>query len=314
MSRRPPAEDPVRAQGVIAAAVTPRRSQEYSIDLGATLELIDFLAASGLDGIALLGSTGEFVHFAVDDRRHMVNLAAKRSRVPLLVNVSHSNLEGAVELAREAAASGVAGVLLMPPYYFRYSQETVRSFCLAFAAAVGESTPIYLYNIPSFTTEIAGSTMTELLATGLFAGVKDSSGGLENLRLLAKQARKTPFTLLAGNEKIYVDARGLGAHGTISGVACAAPELMLAYDRAILAGQKERLDRLRALLDEFLEWIEMFPLPAGIKEALKERDVKAGTLATPLGQDEERKLAQFREWFRGWLPGVLRECSDQEAR
>jgi len=76
----PPASTRARVQGIFVAAITPRRHLEYSIDLGATLELIDFLCENGVDGIALLGSTGEFVHFALDDRRHMVNFAAKRSR------------------------------------------------------------------------------------------------------------------------------------------------------------------------------------------------------------------------------------------
>src|SRR5216684_4248828 len=164
-------DEPKPLGGVLVAAVTPRRAQEHSIDLAATLEMIDFLGNSGVNGITLLGSTGEFVHFALDDRRHMVNFAAKRSRLPLLVNVSHSTLDGAIELAREAASAGVAGILLMPPYYFRQDQDAIRSFYLAFAAAIGDALPIYLYNIPSCTNDIAGATAADLLASGLFAGI-----------------------------------------------------------------------------------------------------------------------------------------------
>ena len=63
--------DAARLGGMIAAAPTPRRAEEYSIDLGATLEMIDFFCQSGVQAITLLGSTGEFVHFALDDRRHV---------------------------------------------------------------------------------------------------------------------------------------------------------------------------------------------------------------------------------------------------
>src|SRR5271166_1403354 len=203
MKRRQP--EIARFEGVIADAVTPRRADESSIDLGATLELIDYLAESGVQAIALLGSLGEFVHFALDDRRHMVDFAAKRSRLPLLVNVTHSTLDGAVELAREAAGAGVAGILLMPPYYFRQDQDAIRSFYLAFAAVIGDALPIYLYNIPSCTNEIASSTATDLLSTGLFAGIKDSSGNLDYFRGLSEQAARTPFTLFCGWERIYVE-------------------------------------------------------------------------------------------------------------
>lgn len=296
-------------QGVIPAALTPRQAQENSIDLGATLELIDFLGERGVSAIALLGSTGEFVHFALDDRRHMLNFAVRRSRVPLIVNVSHSTLDGAIGLARDAVHAGVAGLLLMPPYYFGQSQESIRTFYTSFAAEIGTSTPIYLYNIPSCTTEIAGSTATELLASGAFAGIKDSSGSLEYFETLSEQGAKTPFTLLAGHERIYGQCLGLGAQGIVSGVASAVPELIVAIDQAHRVNSQDRIGLLNRRLTEFMSRIEGFPWPAGVKEAAKQRKLNTGALASPLGEMGARKLAEFGEWFRGWLPDVLRECA-----
>ena len=46
--------------------------------------------------------------------------------MPLLAGVGHSSLDGAVELGREAVGSGAAGLLLMPPYFFRYNQDDIR--------------------------------------------------------------------------------------------------------------------------------------------------------------------------------------------
>lgn len=294
--------------GMIVAAPTPRRAEEYSIDLGATLEMIDFLCQSGLQAITLLGSTGEFVHFALDDRRHMVNFAAKRSRLPLLINVSHSTIDGAIELAREAARAGVAGVLLMPPYYFPQDQDAIRSFYFAFAQAIGDALPTYLYNIPFCTSEIESSTAAELLASGRFAGIKDSSGDLNYFHALSQQAAITPFTLFCGQERIYREAKGLGANGAIFGTASAVPELLVALDAALCAGNRERIERLTARLNEFVDWIQAFPMTVGIKEAARQRKVKVGALAVPLSERGKRKLAEFGEWFRGWLPEVLREC------
>jgi len=295
--------------GVIAAAIAPRRSEEYSIDLGATLELVDFLTERGVSGIALLGSTGEFVHFALDDRRHMVSFAAKRSRVPMLVNISHSTLDGAIELAREATAAGASGLMLMPPYYFQYSQDEIRSFFLAFSDAVGDSVPVFLYNIPIFTNEISIDVATELLASGRYAGIKDSSGSLDYFTALQKQAALTPFTLLAGMERLFIEERRLGAHGIISGVASALPELLAALDRAIMGSDWARVQKLETCLNEFLAWAVQFPWPAAVKEALKQRKLKSGALASPLSAENARKLDEFAAWFRNWLPGALRECT-----
>lgn len=294
---------------MIAAAVSPRRAQEGSIDLGATLELVDFLADRGCNGIALLGSTGEFVHFAADDRRHMVRFAAKRSRVPLLVNVSHSTLDGAVDLARDAAEDGVAGVMIMPPYYFRYEQPEIREFLLQFAKVVENAVPIYLYNIPLFTNPLAVETAAELLQTGLFAGIKDSSGDPAYLAALPRRVGGQPIRTFVGSEAMYTEARIGGASGAISGIASALPELLAAIDRAICSGDHDRARSLDRYLRELLEHIRGFPLPVAIIEALRVRKQKMGAFAVPMSEATTRRLAEFREWFAGWLPDVLRQCA-----
>lgn len=236
------------------------------------------------------------------------NLAAKRSRLPPLVNVSHSTLDGAIELAREGAASGASSFELMPPSYYRYSQEAIRAFHLAFAAAVGQAAPIYICDGAESTNALGAALAEELLATGRFAGIHDSRGSLECLLIRGGQAGRAPFALLTGQERTYIQAKRLGAHGLVSSAACAVPELVVALDQAIRAGPEERAARLQASLIEFLEWIEIFPRPAAIKEAAKQRQLDLGVFAAPLGREEDRKLGQFREWFRSWLPDVLREC------
>ena len=102
------------------------------------------------------------------------------------------------------------------------------------AGRIGGAVPILLYNIPLFTSEIPVETSCELLASGRFAGIKDSSGDLESFSRLLAQKETTPFTLLVGADGIYTRARCAGADGIVSGVACAIPELLLALDRAIL--------------------------------------------------------------------------------
>src|SRR5262245_4726367 len=136
------------------AAVTPHRDSGYQADLGATLELVDFLSAARVHGIALLGSTGEFLHLSLEDRAHLVRLAVKRSRAPILAGDTHSTLDGTVTLAEQAAEAGAAAVLAMPPYFFPYAQGEVREFYLRLADRIAGAIPLFLYNIPFFTSEI----------------------------------------------------------------------------------------------------------------------------------------------------------------
>jgi len=294
--------------GIFVAAVTPHRAGDgYEPDVGALLEMLDFLSAAGVNGVALLGSTGEFLHLTFNDRVRMVQLAVKRSRVPVLVGVGHSTLDGAIALGREAVSAGAAGLLLMPPYFFRYVQEDIQEFYLQFASAVGPAR-ILLYNVPFFTNEIAIDTAISLLTTGLFAGIKDSSGQYGYFERLLAVSKERPFTLLVGNDRIYTRARQAGADGVVSGVACAVPELLVALDRAIQKNLVGDVERLEARLQEFIAWHDRFPTPVAIKIAARERGLTVGPLAMPLAPGSRKCLEEFSEWFKNWLPGVQKEA------
>lgn len=295
--------------GVYAAAITPRRAGHQEIDSGALWDLIDFLGAHKVNGIVLLGSTGEFVHYSIEDRARLVGLAVKRSRVPVLVNISHSTVNGAVSLAESAASCGAAGLLLMPPYYFRYRQPEILGFCERFASEFSLKIPVLLYNIPLFCDPLSVETTARLLESGAFAGIKDSSGDWDNFIALKALHDARPFTLLTGNDSLYARGRMAGANGGISGVACAVPELMVALDRAVIRGESELITRLGLRVDQFIRWLHHYPVPVGIKEAAALRGIRFGEHAVPLTEEQTQKLSEFQEWFRGWLPDVQRECS-----
>ncbi len=295
-------------EGVYAALVTPRRPDQSKVDLGAALELIDFVSRGGVKGIVLSGSTGEFLHFDIEDRLHLAQFAIRRSRVPVAVNVSHSSLDGALALARGAVSFGAAALLLMPPYFFRYAQDDVTEFYLRFAKEAGTEIPILLYSVPSFGAGLELETAMSLLATGLFAGIKDSSGSLGLFRRMLAVKNRAPFTLLVGHDAVFAEARLEGADGVVSGTAGVIPELLGGLDCAVRTGDLDKRDRLDARLREFVGWIERFPFPQALKEALAVRGLRSGPPSSPLGQATRVKAGEFREWFQGWLPVVLKEA------
>jgi 4-hydroxy-tetrahydrodipicolinate synthase len=290
-------------QGVIVAAVTPRR-ETGEVDLGSSLELVDRLVDAGVHGIAALGSTGEFLHLDHEERNKLLRFMIKRSKVPVVAGVSHSTLDVTAALAHEAADAGAAAVLVMPPYFFRYSQPDIREFFLRLSDRVSGRVPILLYNIPFFTNELASSTAVELLRTGRFAGIKDSSGDPAYFAALKALHAEMPFTMLIGNDTMFIRGRSDGAHGVVSGTACGAPELMTALDAAVAANDASRIAKLEPLLNDFLAWIEFFPATMVVRAAVECRGVRLGPPATPLAPESARKLNEFNAWFPGWLRAV----------
>ena len=249
--------------GLIAAAVTPRNRHE-EMDFGAAFELLDFLCRAGVDGIALFTAAGEYPSLAADDRSRLLYLAVKRSRAPLFAGIGAATLDASLSLAHEARTAGAAGLLLPPPYFFRYDQDDIREFYLQFAAHTGPTPPVYIVDTPELTTAIEPCTLRDLLATGCFAGLADN----------------------------------------ISEAACAVPELSHAFrgDAAgTLRGDAAALD---GYVKEFTHWTRQFPATIALKAALNLRGLKTGPFHVPLTPAKQCRLDEFREWFQGWLARV----------
>jgi dihydrodipicolinate synthase/N-acetylneuraminate lyase len=293
------------AGGVYAALATPRLQDAIEADAAALFDYLDIIVNAGVDGIVLFGSTGEFVHFDVAERIRTLMLLSRRCRVPMLVNVSHSSLAGALDLAESALDSCASGLLLMPPYFYRYQDEQIFEFYRQFAESIAGRMPIYLYNIPVFTNAISAPLAERLLSTGEFAGIKDSSGDWDLFESLQALHGKQPFRLMIGSDPLYFRAQPLGADGMVSGVAAAVPELVVALNRALQANDMERAGKFNALLAEFIGWIDQFPGTVGIKRAAVARGWKLGHSAIPFDERTAAKLDEFERWFLDWLPAVL---------
>lgn len=294
--------------GAMAAVIAPRREEGHTIDISQALDIVDFVNERGVKGVAVLGATGEFIHYDVEERMRLAQMAVRRSRTSVIVNVSHSTLEGAVVLARQATEVGATALLLMPPHFFRHSQEGIIAYYDAFARQTAGLAPTLLYNLPFFTTGMEAATACAILETGQFAGIKDSSGNTEIFDAVHALRQRIPFRHLLGNDRLLASHRAK-ADGVISGCACGIPELIVAIDRAATRGDAEALARRGALLDSFIEHIDPFPTPFGIQLTMAARGFKKAAPALPIGPTAQRKADAFAEWFRGFELAMKDECA-----
>lgn len=302
LNEEPTSISQIQVGGVWPAAITPRRDSAYEPDLGTALEVIDYLNSFEIDGIALFGSTGEFIHFDLPDRVKLTQMAIRRSRKPIIVCPAHSTYEGTLTLAAEAMNAGSVAALVMPPYYFRYSQKSIREFYLRLVRDL--QTPVYLYNIPFFSTPLGLETAVELLETGEFAGIKDSSGDESYFQTIQAVKNRSDVRIIIGNDTMFIRGKRQGADGVISGVATMAPELMIALNRAVVSGNDAEVNRLEVLLKECFDWLDKFPVPAAIKMACSYRGLKVGPLAIPQYAEEVALYQQFEVWYREWLTRI----------
>jgi len=189
------------------------------------------LFAQGVDGVTLFGTTGEGQSFTVEERREALEglLAGGIPAARVTVGTGCAALGDTVALSRHAAAMGVAGVLVLPPFFFKgVSDDGVyASFAQVAQGLAGIRTRMILYHIPQVTSVGVSPAVVARLAKafpGLISGVKDSSGDWDNTAAMLKL---TPdLGIMVGHEPFLPRLLTAGGTGTICGIANYRPDLI----------------------------------------------------------------------------------------
>ena len=209
--------------GVWAASLTPLHS-DLSPDPDRLVAHVNHLVSEGCDGIVLFGTTGEATSFSVPERIALLDRLVAEGVDPgrLIVGVGCAAAVDTVALTRSAQDHGLAGVLMLPPFYYKAvtDEDLANAYAWIFGQLAGDNPAVLLYNIP----QVSGVAVSAALAGSLLEsfpdmvkGVKDSSGDLESLR--AFLAAMPGAAVFAGTELLLVPGLEEGAVGTISAAA-----------------------------------------------------------------------------------------------
>jgi 4-hydroxy-tetrahydrodipicolinate synthase len=238
------------------------------IDLAATAAFGRRLIDSGVHGLVLSGSTGEFhLHTPAERRALLEAVLAACPDVPVLSQVGAPAQRDAVALAEHAAVSGAAAVMLITPYYNRVGPSELAGLARAVHGAAA-GLPLIAYTMPA----MAGSqwpldVLYELAAEGVISGVKES--GEEVGRFLQILDRCPPqFAAFCGTPTLLSLVTLAGGHGGILAIANVAAERCLAVYEAAAAGEGRRAAELFAPLVPLLGAIRAAgPSPTGMRAA-----------------------------------------------
>lgn len=219
--------------GVFSAAVTPLHA-DLTPDTAAFARHCRTLLDSGCDGVAMLGTTGEANSFSANERRELLEGVVGNGIVPdkLLPGTGVASFMETVELTKHALSLGVTTVVMLPPFYYKEVSED--GLFAAYAAIVERVADprlrVVLYHIPMFSAvPIPIPVIARLREAfpGVFVGLKDSSGNLENMKSLV---RAFPgFAVLAGADPLLLPLLQAGGAGCIT-----AASNLVAADLAVI--------------------------------------------------------------------------------
>ena len=250
-------------RGTVAAAVTPLRGGVF--DAAAVGPYVDFLAGHGVDGVLVLGTTGESLLFGMDERREIAAafVEAGRGRIDVAVHAGAQNTRDTVALAAHAAEIGADAVaVIAPPYFALDMEELSRHF--AAAADACAPMPFYAYEFEAR----SGYAIPLAVIEGLrgtspnFVGMKVSDSPWEKLEPYLLDG----LDIFIGAEALLVRGLAAGAAGAVSGLASCFPDAVVPLVRDRTPEAQARATALRAAL-------QRLPFHAAAKAALALRGV-----------------------------------------
>jgi 4-hydroxy-tetrahydrodipicolinate synthase len=284
-----------RFGSVLTAMVTPF-DEDLGVDYDAAVHLARWLADHGSTGLVLAGTTGESPTLTDDEKLELFRTVTEAVTVPVLAGTGSADTRHTVELTRAASAAGVAGVLVVCPYYSRPSQAGLEAHFRAVADAT--PLPLMIYDIPVRTgRKVATDTLLRLAHdVPNVVAVKDAGGSVtESATLLA--AAPDDFELYSGDDALTLPLLSVGAVGLVGVATHWAGEEMTAMVDAFAGGDVAGACALnRRLLPSFaFETGESAPNPLPAKAMMRVLGHEVGWCRPPLGPEPDDLEARARK-------------------
>src|SRR5216684_269501 len=250
-----------RIRGVLAPVVTP-----FKVDLSPDRERFirhcQWLLSQNC-GLAPFGTTSEANSMSIEERSTLLDalVAAGINTSRMMPGTGCCSITETVKLTSQAVKHGCAGVLMLPPFYYKgVSEEGLYRYFSEVVQRVSDARlKIYLYHIPPVAVVGITTGLVERLLNSYpnaIAGMKDSSGDWNNTKTFLDAFGKSGFDVFVGSESFLLAGMRNGGAGTISATANVNPAAIHKLYAEVRSSPRRVCDRTggnsagRADLDE----------------------------------------------------------------
>jgi 4-hydroxy-tetrahydrodipicolinate synthase len=216
--------------GGVNAAVLTAFNADLSLDLDRMAKHSRWLLANGCNGLGILGTTGEANSLGISERIAVMEGMIERGipAATLLPGCGTTAIPDTVLLTKRAAALGIRGVLLLPPFFYKNpSDDGLFAYYSEVAQRVGGDIKLFFYHFPAQSAVPIGLALIERLLKaypGVFKGIKDSTGDWANTKSYADAFAKEGFEVYCGDDSLLhanLNNNGAGCITAAANVGCA---------------------------------------------------------------------------------------------
>jgi 4-hydroxy-tetrahydrodipicolinate synthase len=260
-------------KGIIVPCITIFH-EDGSIDYINMIQHTEHLIQSGVDGILLWGSLGEFYSVSMEEKKKLVQKIVQNTakRTQIIVGISSCSMNDILELGMYCKIAGADAVMVVSPYYFAAVHDSIEEFFSKIAKNV--DMPIFFYNFPDRTGNSLESNMIVCLVKKYknFVGLKDTVDMISHTRELILKIKevRSDFLVYSGFDEYYCSNRLAGGDGIIGGLGNIVPELMVRMHKAYEENDFMTLKLCSKKVAIFMELYVVTPLfISGVKVAVK---------------------------------------------
>ena len=262
--------------------------------------LAEFYHNLGIPGLYVTGSSGECVFHTVEERKATLEavMEAVGDKMTVIAHIAAPATRDSIALARHAESLGVDAIAMVPGFYYGLKVPVVKKYWTDVLDAT-DAVPMFIYNIPGTTNgfNLPVDLFQEMLATGRVAGVKNSSGSVQDI-LRFRMAGGEDVAIFNGPDEQYLAGRMMGASGGIGGTYGYTPELFLKLESLIRAGEIQKATALQQEITSLIyEILKTGSLYAAAKEVLRLRGIEIGDVRAPFLSLGDQEKAIVREVY-----------------
>ena len=269
-----------------------------ALDLDGSRAILEYVAASGVQGALILGTTGEFPALSVEERNTVAALAVEVLReMRVIVHVGAASAYEVSQLIAGARDAGATEIAVLTPYFLPSPADEVYGY-FSEIAAQAEGLDVFVYIFRDRTGIHVDADLIERLA-GIpgIVGVKVSGESLEVISTFRARLSED-FLIYTGSDGDLAGAGAAGANGVISGVASAFAAPFIAMQQALRDEDHARVAELQADIHEVVGAIEGSPARMRAVHRLAGRPVGGRRMPIPEPTAEEqarleRALARY---------------------
>jgi 4-hydroxy-tetrahydrodipicolinate synthase len=281
-------------EGSMTALATPFR--DGRLDEDAYRALIDRQAAGGTSGIVPMGTTGEAVTMAPEERWRAVRVAveASRGRMVVVGGAGSNSTQETVESVKRVREAGADAALIVTPYYNKPTQAGLVEHFRAIARA-HPGFPLIAYNVPGRTgVDMLPEAVAKLADVPEVVALKEATGSLPRAVDLVEACGER-LALLSGDDFTVLPFIACGGKGVISVSSNVAPRMMADLVAAARAGKLAEARALQVKMNGLhkLLFAESNPIP--VKWALHLMGVFGPEIRLPLTPLSEPHASRLRD-------------------